>query len=231
MAEIPIAQRIREMILAGELLPGERVAEAAIAARLGVSRTPVRNVIPVLAAEGLLEPVGRRGYVVRRFSVEDSLRATEIRCVLEGYAAREVAARGASKAVVAELRDCLAEGDRIFAKGHLVEADQEAYARMNKKFHEIIVGAAQDPLLTGLIQRVYAIPFVAPGVVAFNRIAPEHIFPILNSGQHQHHAIVDAIEGGQADLAEMLMRGHSAPARKSLGLDSLAEADTLPLAV
>jgi GntR family transcriptional regulator of vanillate catabolism len=231
MAEIPVAQRIRELILSGELPQGARVAEAAIAERLGVSRTPVRNVIPALAAEGLLEPVGRRGYAVRRFSVEDSFRATEMRCLLEGYAAREVAARGGSGEVVAELRDCLAEGDRIFAKGHIVEADEEAYARMNRRFHDVIVRAADDPLLTDLIQRVYSVPFVAPGVVAFNRIPRDDIFPILNSGHHQHHAIVDAIEAGQADLAEMLMRGHSGPARKSLGLDSVPETEALPLAV
>jgi len=231
MAEIPVAQRIRELILSGELPPGARVAEAAIAERLGVSRTPVRNVIPALAGEGLLEPVGRRGYAVRRFSVEDSYRATEIRCVLEGYAAREITARGAGEAVIADLRDCLAEGDRIFAKGHLVEADEEAYARMNRRFHDTIVRAADDPLLTDLIQRVYSVPFVAPGVVAFNRISREDIFPILNSGQHQHHAIVDAIEAGQADLAEMLMRGHSGPARKSLGLDAAPDREPLPVAL
>ena len=231
MTDIPVAQRIRELILSGELPPGARVAEAAIAERLGVSRTPVRNVIPALAAEGLLEPVGRRGYAVRRFSVEDSFKATEMRCLLEGYAAREVANRGASAETVAELRDCLAEGDRIFAKGHLVVADEEAYARMNRRFHDIIVAAADDPLLADLIHRVYSVPFVAPGVVAFNRIDREDMFPILMSGHHQHHAIVDAIEAGQADIAEMLMRGHSGPARKSLGLDSSEEGDALPLPV
>jgi GntR family transcriptional regulator of vanillate catabolism len=216
------------MILDGTLPPGTRVAEAAIAERLGVSRTPVRNVIPLLAAEGLLEPVGRRGYAVRRISVEDSFRATEIRCVLEGYAAREICVRGASDSIMAGLRDCLAEGDQIFAKGYLVEQDEAAYSRMNHRFHDIIVSGAEDPLLSELIHRVYSVPFVAPGIVAFNRMAPAEIFPILKSGQHQHHAIVDAIDAGQADVAEMLMRGHSGPARRSLGLDKEngAEAST-----
>ncbi|MDT9599950.1 GntR family transcriptional regulator [Sphingosinicella rhizophila] len=226
MTDIPVAQKIRTMILDGTLSPGTRVAEAAIAERLGVSRTPVRNVIPLLAAEGLLEPVGRRGYAVRRFSVEDSFRATEIRCVLEGYAAREICVRGPGKEVMAQLRDCLSEGDQIFAKGYLVEEDEVAYARMNHRFHDIIVSAADDGLLFELIQRVYAVPFVAPGVVAFNRMAPAEIFPILNSGQHQHHAIVDAIGARQADLAEMLMRGHSGPARRSLGLDKDGETES-----
>lgn len=72
---------------------------------------------------------------------------------------------------------------------------------------------------------------MAPGVVAFNRIARDDMFPILNSGQHQHHAIVDAIEGGQAEFAEMLMRGHSGPARRSLGLDGVSVSEPLPVAI
>ena len=98
MNDMSVAQRIRQLIVSGELKPGGRVAEAAIAERLGVSRTPVRNVIPALATEGLLEPIGRRGYAVRRFSIEDSFRATELRCVLEGQAARTIAAKGAAGA-------------------------------------------------------------------------------------------------------------------------------------
>lgn len=214
-----IAQRIRELIVEGALPPGTRVAEAAIAERLGVSRTPVRSALPALAGEGLLEPAGKRGYAVRNFTVEDSYRATEIRCVLEGYAARELAARDDRGDVVRELRQTLREGDAIFAKGYVVKDDESAYADMNGRFHDLIVEGARDPLLSDLIHRVYSVPFVAPNVVAFKRIPLEEIYPILTSGNHQHHAIVDAIEAGQSDLAESLMRGHSSPARRSLGLE------------
>ena len=214
-----VAQRIRELIVEGVLPPGTRVAEAAIAERLGVSRTPVRNALPALASEGLLEPAGKRGYAVRNFTVEDSYRATEIRCVLEGYAARELASRPDRGPIVEELRDTLVQGDRIFAKGHVVKDDENAYAEMNRRFHDLIVGGAEDPLLSDLIQRVYSVPFVAPEVVAFNRIPLEEIYPILISGHHQHHAIVDAIEEGEPHVAETLMRGHSSPARRSLGLE------------
>lgn len=214
-----VAQRIRELIVQGELAPGTRVAEAVIAERLGVSRTPVRNALPALASEGLLEPAGKRGYAVRSFTVEDSYRATEIRCLLEGYAARELAARPDRGSIIAELRECLRDGDDIFRKGHVVKEDEEAYARMNRRFHDLIVGGARDPLLRELVQRVYSVPFVAPDVVAFNRVPLDEIYPILISGHHQHHAIVDAIDTGQPDVAENLMRGHSSPARRSLGLE------------
>nr|WP_277622715.1 GntR family transcriptional regulator [Sphingomonas telluris] len=167
----------------------------------------------------MLEPAGKRGYAVRNFTVEDSYRATEIRCVLEGYAARELASRSDRGPIIEELRDTLAQGDSIFAKGHVVKDDENAYAEMNRRFHDLIVGGAEDPLLSDLIQRVYSVPFVAPEVVAFNRIPLEEIYPILISGHHQHHAIVDAIEEGEPHVAETLMRGHSSPARRSLGLE------------
>ena len=214
-----VAQRIRQLIVEGALPPGTRVAEAAIAERLGVSRTPVRSVLPALASEGLLEPAGKRGYAVRHFSHEDSYRATEVRCVLEGYAARELAARQDRGAVVRELRGVLDEGDAIFAKGHVVKEDEEAYAVMNGHFHDLIVSGARDPLLCDLIHRVYSVPFVAPNVVASNRIPLDEIYPILMTGHRQHHAIVDAIEAGQCDLAESVMRAHSTPARRTLGLE------------
>ena len=217
--DTPVTQRIRELIVEGVLPPGSRVAEATIAERLGVSRTPVRSALPALASEGLLEPAGKRGYAVRNFTVQDSYRATEVRCVLEGYAARELASRTDRHPIVASLRDVLVEGDAIFAKGHVELADEEAYASMNGRFHGLIVGGARDPLLTDLVHRVYSVPFVAPNVVASNRIPLDEIYPILMSGHRQHHAIVDAIEDGQADVAETLMRGHSTPARRTLGLE------------
>ena len=219
MSDMSVAQRIRQLIVSGELQPGARVAEAAIAERLGVSRTPVRNVIPALASEGLLEPVGRRGYAVRRFSLADSFRATELRCLLEGQAARGIAARGADPQLIRALRECLDQGDAIVSKERVIRDEQESYAAMNLRFHGLIVDAAEDALLAELIHRVYSVPFVSPGVVASTGIPMDEIPGILQTGQRQHHAIVDAIEVGNADLAEMLMRGHSAPARKTLGLE------------
>jgi GntR family transcriptional regulator of vanillate catabolism len=216
--ESPVTQRIRELILTGVLPAGTRVAEAAIAERLGVSRTPVRNALPALATEGLLEPAGKRGFAVRGFTVEDSFRATEMRCLLEGYAAREIAARGAAPELVAALRSCLEEGDRIFREDDLADDAPYHYSLMNQRFHQLIVEAAGNHLLTDLIHRVYSVPFAAPGVVAFNDVQREEVLSILSSGQHQHHAIVDALEAGQPDLAEALMRGHSSVARRSLGV-------------
>jgi len=114
-----IVHTLREKILAGELAPGQRLVEAQLAQWLGVSRTPLRYALSVLASEALLERSGARGFVVRRFSVRDVLNAIDVRGVLEGLAARMVAENGVSAALAASLNACLREGDEIFNAGAL----------------------------------------------------------------------------------------------------------------
>src|SRR5438093_79098 len=79
---------LRELVFSGEFAPGERLSEVELAERLGVSRTPLRMALMTLAHEGLLEPLSRRGFVVRAFSRADVTDAIELRGVLEGTAAR-----------------------------------------------------------------------------------------------------------------------------------------------
>src|SRR5262249_19611471 len=103
--------QLRELILRGELAPGERVGEAALAERLGVSRTAIRQALALLAQEGLLQAADTRGYFVRSFSAQEVLDAIDVRGVLEGLAARVVAERGAPRGLVRQLEDCLRDGD------------------------------------------------------------------------------------------------------------------------
>lgn len=93
-----IVQGLRTRVLCGELEPGERLVEAQLAERLGISRTPLRYALSVLATGGLVERSGARGYTVRRFSVTDVLNAIDVRGVLKGLAARTVAERGVDAA-------------------------------------------------------------------------------------------------------------------------------------
>src|SRR5688572_30195727 len=96
--------RLREMILAGELPAGERIAELAIVERLGVSRTPIRAALMRLEQEGLLEGLPNGGYAVRTFSERDVADAIELRGTIEGLAARLAAERGVAAGVLAAAR-------------------------------------------------------------------------------------------------------------------------------
>src|SRR5512132_3325636 len=92
--------RLREMILAGELPGGSRIAELAIVEKLGVSRTPIRAALVRLEQEGLLQALPNGGFAVRTFSERDVSDAIEMRGTVEGLAARLAAERGAPAVVL-----------------------------------------------------------------------------------------------------------------------------------
>ena len=128
----PVVATLRQQIVSGQLAAGARLAEIPVAESLGLSRTPVRLAFRALEQEGLLEKTGKRGYVVRRFSEADVRTAIEVRGTLEGLAARHLAERGMSEAVRAALAACVAEGEAVLAKGHLVDEDIARWSRRTK---------------------------------------------------------------------------------------------------
>jgi GntR family transcriptional regulator, vanillate catabolism transcriptional regulator len=210
--------KMREMILRRELRPGQRVAEAAIAERLGMSRTPVRQALPVLAQEGLLADHPTRGYVVRSFSAADILDAIDLRGTIEGLAVRRVAEQGASPTLIDVLKQCLEEGDRILRKGHVEEHDEGPYADMNARFHTLIMSEARSPMITQALERIGHIPFAGPQALAFDKKSLERMYAVMLYAHYQHHSIVAAIERGEAARAEALMREHANTPKESLNL-------------
>ncbi len=122
-------QQLRKLLLCGTFAPGERVTEAALAERLGISRTPIRQALPALCQEGLLVQAGNHGYAARRFSQQESLDALAVRALIKGMAARTVAEQGAPAALLATLRACLGEGDRILSSRDLCTDDERPMAQ------------------------------------------------------------------------------------------------------
>src|ERR1700689_1885972 len=139
--------RIREMILHGELAPGERVREVELASKLGVSRTPVRESLPILAQEGVLTQLDTRGFVVRAFTPQEIMDGIDVRGVLEGLAARTLAEQGAPRRLMQSFYNCLREGDEIFVKKQIVVSDEERYGEMNTKFHTLIIQGAGSKVI------------------------------------------------------------------------------------
>jgi len=213
--------RIREMILQGKLTAGQRVAEAPLAERLGMSRTPVRQALPVLAQEGLLVEHATRGYVVKETSTADILDAIDLRGLIEGLAARRVAERGASRALCTALRVCLTDGDRIFSKGHIEASDEALYADMNGRFHDLIVREARSPMIEQTLERNARIPFVGPHALAFDNTSLDRMYDMLLYAHRQHHFIVEALERGEGARVEALMREHANPVKDSLNLPGI----------
>ncbi|HXE16047.1 MAG TPA: GntR family transcriptional regulator [Stellaceae bacterium] len=210
--------QIRELILRGELGPGERITEEGLAERLDMSRTPVRAALPALAREGLLTPSETRGYYVRAFSQQDVIDAIDLRGVLEGMAARLVAERGAPPSLLRDLQSCVEEGDRIFTKNSFADGDEETFAAMNTRFHALIVAAANSRVISDAVTANDRVPFAAAGAVAFDKMPPEFMFALLRYAHRQHHAVVEALSRGQSGRVELLMREHVQPVKDSLNL-------------
>ena len=210
--------RIREMILRGDLRAGDRVAEAPLADRLGTSRTPIRQALPLLAQEGLLTEHITRGYVVRGFTAEDINEALALRGVLEGTAVRRAAERGLTRPTRQGLRACLDEIDAILATRSIDEEGEADYAEANTRFHALMVKDGMGRILAEALARIDCLPFAASQAVAFDRPSLDRVYDLMRYAHRQHHVIVEALERGEAARAEALVREHALTVGESISM-------------
>jgi len=208
--------RLRELIVGGELAPGQRIAELALVERLGVSRTPVRAALASLRDEGLLEALPGGGYGIKAFGEADVVDAIELRGTLEGLAARLAAERGVPPALLAEARECLEGIDAVLAATALDEAAFSAYAEHNGRWHELLAAMPGSELVARQLERVKTLPFASPnGFVRVGGDRPRTRDSLLVA-QAQHRAVLDAIERREGARAEALMREHARIAQQHL---------------
>lgn len=139
---------LRQAILRGELKPGERLMEIALANRLGVSRTPVREAIRMLELEGLVIMIPRRGAQVAQITEQDLNDVLEVRLGLE-----ELAVRFACERITDEEIKALGLAVKEFEK-KMSNNDLSAQAETDVKFHEIIYGATHNRRLVQIINNI-----------------------------------------------------------------------------
>ena len=204
-----VVATLRKLIIDGHYAAGARLAEIPVAQTLGVSRTPVRLAFRTLEQEGLLEPTGKRGFVVRAFSEADVLCALEVRGVLEGLAARRLAERGLGESARAALHRCLEDGERVLAKGRLDEDGIAAWSDLNQRFHDTIVGGTDSRVIADAIGRNDHLPFASADSLVIDREALDQEYRKLALAQVQHRLVVDALEQRESARVEMLMREHA----------------------
>lgn len=209
---------LRDLVLSGEVRPGERLSELWVVERIGVSRTPVRAALMVLAEEGLIEALPSGGYAARAFSDREVTDAIELRGTMEGLAARLAAERGATPQALADLRALLAELDRVVGATTISEDAFEAYISLNARFHAGILALAQSPVLERQIDRVMTLPFASPSAFVKVQSQLAEARQILLVAQDQHRCILEAIERREGARAEALMREHSRLASRNLAL-------------
>lgn len=208
--------RLREMILAGELPGGARIAELTVVEKLGFSRTPIRAALMRLEQEGLLDALPNGGYAVKTFSERDVAEAIELRGTLEGLSARLSAERGVAPVVLNEARACLRDIDAVLAVPALDDVAFAAYVTLNARFHALLSEMADSAVIGKELERVCSLPFASPsGFVVVQAKSPQ-ARDMLIVAQDQHWQVLDAIERGQGSRAESLMREHSRMAQRNL---------------
>ena len=208
--------RLRELIVGGDITPGQRIAELALVERLGVSRTPIRMALARLQEEGLLEALPHGGFTVKDFSEADIADAIELRGTLEGLAARLAAERGAAPVLLAEVNDCMDRIDTILAARDLTEESFADYVEQNGRFHALLAEMAGSPLVARQIERVVTMPFASPNGFVMVRATGPGARDVLVVAQQQHRSVVEAIVQREGARAEALMREHARIAHANL---------------
>jgi DNA-binding GntR family transcriptional regulator len=184
---------LRTAIVTGKIRPNEPLIETDLALRLRVSRTPIRESLQRLAADGLIVP-RKRGWSVREYTPEEAQQNCEVRAALEGFATSLAAERASD----AELCRIEAAHDYRLA---LHAVHEELMVQTNRAFHDAILAAAHNARLTDAIFRSGRFYFKAPA----GRQGTEEEFKAANA---DHGRIVTALVRRDAVAAERAMRDH-----------------------
>ncbi len=190
-----LRDQLEQDIVTGTLRPGERLDEQGLAARFGVSRTPIREALMQLATAGLVTLRQRRGAFVASFSLKEIVERFEVMAALEG-ACGALAARRITDGERRELLEAHEACRREAAGG-----GSDAYYYANEHFHHLIYEACHNAFLAEQARQLHERlkPYRRLQLRARSRVA---------SSLDEHQGIVDAILAGNGDKAERLLRDH-----------------------
>ncbi len=190
-------ETIRGLITEGELAPGDPLGEEALAARCGVSRTPVRDALRRLEMDMLVHRTDTQRSFVAEWSLADIAEMFELRAMLEGHASRRAAERITGPALAAL-------GDRNREIGEIVAGQSVDIARFveaNRAFHAGILEAARSRRLAGLLAMLIELPVIW-------RTERHYGQRELRRSHHEHGELLAAFARADGAWAEAIMAGH-----------------------
>lgn len=193
---------IRAGILSGEFARGQRLREEELAERVGVSRTPVREALRRLDAEGLIDFTPNRGARVTAWSGRELEDLYEARALLEGYGARLAAARITTE----ELDELALIAEKMAALAEIDPKPADELTTLNGRFHRTIVQASRNSQLDSLVRGLMDVPLIYR---TFQRYSPER----MRAAQFHHNELVNALRARDGEWAESVMRAHILAAR------------------
>ena len=199
-----VRQALEKEIFTGQLRPGEKLDEEALAQRFKVSRTPVREAILQLVTAGLVDKRARQGAVVAPFNLHSMVQMFEIMSEIEALCCKFAARRMTDKERQS-LRDIHVDLTR-----HCTELDLDAYYEANRRFHEAIYAGSHNPYLEDMARGLFV------------RLTPYRRYQLnrperIEESCAEHGAIIDAIAASDTELAQQLMRKHVSIQAEVLG--------------
>lgn len=185
-------------IIKGNIKPGSKLLEGEISKELGVSRTPVREALQRLAAEGYVMKTPNQGVSVTEVSMKQYIEVLQVRATLEGLAAYFFAKRS----TVADLEELQKNVEKMSQLIVDDEPDYLTYSDLNYKFHYLVLNGCKNDCLKKVLTDIYSQygRFRSRSLLMF----PERIKVSLN----EHRKIFDAIKKKDAEAAERLSREH-----------------------
>lgn len=186
--------KLRDALIEHEFAPGESMREVVLSARYGVSKTPIREALVRLEQDGLVDIAPYRGARARAYTPDDARELFEAREILESECVRLAAS---DPAAIAELRANIARTKAALAADDLARASAEL-----DEFDDILFGLLKNTLLTEVIDRL-ALHLRRLGKIG----AGQHRFEV---SLEQHGLIVSALEAGDPDAAQEVLRSHLA---------------------
>ncbi|MHB1640507.1 MAG: GntR family transcriptional regulator [Candidatus Dormibacteria bacterium] len=185
---------LREAVVNHDLAPSARLLEPELALHLSVSRTPVREALRALEADGFVKRLPNGGLVVAGVDARDVRELYAVRMALESLAAREAACR-ATMHNARELVSILDEADRL-------AADSSAVVRLGGKFHQRITEVADNRRAADLLEKLH------DHIVRYRLATAVQSREHHDSARQEHRRIADAILEGKPVAAERAMRSH-----------------------
>jgi DNA-binding GntR family transcriptional regulator len=185
--------RLRSAIVSGQIKGGTHLVQATVASELGVSTTPVREALRQLASEGIVELDAHRGAVVRSVDLNEMLEIYDLRALLEPRC-MEMAAQQISAGDLARAEDLQLQMD--------AEDDLDAWAHLNREFHQLLCTSVNAPRLVSILQGLHAANplYVSVGLRSASRP--------LEAGNRGHREILAALKERDPQAAVKASRAH-----------------------
>ncbi|MGC8907792.1 MAG: GntR family transcriptional regulator [Desulfomonilaceae bacterium] len=190
-----VARHIREMIRTGVLNQGDRIIEKDLCANLGISRTPLREALRGLASEGLVNVIPHRGAYVTKPSIRDIKEMFEVMSLLEGYCARK-AAEAMTTDELETLQNLHNDLERFYEN-----RDAESYLEVNHRFHCTVQNAADNKILTGMIEGLRE-------KMLLYRHRQLYLPNRFDASIQEHRELMDALRARDGQRAEAAMAAH-----------------------